>query len=63
MPRKHKHRKPVVEKACINCEHAQYIGEGDYVCDMCEYAVVLTDFTVPTDEYMICKGHQFKPNI
>ena len=42
-------------KRCENCQHCEYIGEGDYYCD-CTQSIVITDFTDSTEDYLGCHG-------
>ena len=46
-------------KCCENCEHCDYICEGDYYCDAIQ-EIVITDFTESTDDYMGCHGKHYK---
>ncbi len=47
------------KKACIDCDHCQYIGDGDYFCDE-HNEIVLTEHATPTDGYMCCRGRDFE---
>ena len=40
---------------CQECDGLQYIGEGDYCCMKDAPKVVLTEFRIPTDDYMWCR--------
>lgn len=46
--------------SCHECEHCEYVGEGDYVCDQ-DYSIVLTDWNTPTEDYLHCEGEDFVP--
>lgn len=56
----------VINTCCdpMKCDHCQYIGEGDFICDKCDYTLVVADF-VPTSDYMICmnKSHMPRRNV
>ena len=44
--------------SCESCEECEYICEGDFACldnRFNEPDVVLTDFSIPTKDYMRCK--------
>lgn len=43
---------------CENCVYCNYIGEGDYYCDMIQ-EIVITDFNESTDDYRGCGGKHF----
>lgn len=43
---------------CNNCEHCQYLGEGDHWCD--ETDEIVLDAWEPTDKFMCCGGKHFK---
>lgn len=47
-------------KNCYDCDHCQYIGEGDYICDVdiTEAVVVVEDWS-PTEDYYYCGGKEF----
>lgn len=52
--KKHKRR----QYRCENCPDCLYIGEGDYLCDsnrLDEPAIVLTEFSSPTTDYLRCR--------
>lgn len=52
--KKHKRR----QYCCENCPDCLYIGEGDYLCDndrLDEPAIVLTEFSSPTTDYLRCR--------
>jgi hypothetical protein len=53
--RKHKERKTV--KACFECDHCIYCGEGDHLCD--EYEEMVTVDWEPTDYFYRCCGTKF----
>lgn len=53
-----KKKKKNQPKACINCEHCIYLGEGGHVCDI-TYDTVLEDW-IPTEYYMECGGRQYE---
>lgn len=56
---KRKHKKPDLERNCYNCDHCQYICEGDYICDF-NQDIVIADWE-PTGNFNSCKGRKFKP--
>lgn len=41
--------------SCQNCDECQYIGEGDYACMKDVPKIVLTEFGIPTGDYMWCR--------
>ena len=54
-------RNKVKKICCENCSECVYICEGDFICTDDNFEnpeIVLTDFSVPTDEYMRCKNKE-----
>jgi hypothetical protein len=55
-----KNRKPLTEHInCHHCEHAVYIGDGDYICDMSN-DIIMIDWGTPTEDYYQCDGKDFE---
>ncbi len=53
--KKHNKRKRICGDLCPDC---LYIGEGDYLCDSDRFdepAIVLTEFSSPTTDYLRCR--------
>jgi len=44
-----------MNKICHDCDHCQYIGEGDSICDVEPGNIVLEDF-LPGEDFMCCDG-------
>lgn len=57
MSKKRKSKRQI--KDCQNCANCIYICEGDYYCDEAN-AIILTDFTNPTEHYFKCKGERWE---
>ena len=47
--------KPV--KCCFECDHCQYIGEGDHICDV-NMEIIVCEWE-PTDMFYHCGGKEF----
>lgn len=47
-------------KCCLTCDHCVYIGEGDYICDVDEPTLVLSDWK-PTDMFNCCNECDWEP--
>ena len=56
--RRHRRKHPELNRNCYNCNHCQYIGEGDYICDMSN-DIVIADWQ-PSEDYNSCKGKEFE---
>lgn len=47
-------------KMCENCVNCQYIGEGDFICDLdSPPCLVMSDFC-PTEDFMYCGGADYE---
>lgn len=46
------------KRNCFNCDHAEYVGEGAYWCDVCD-KIVITDFADVTDHFYACDGNSY----
>jgi hypothetical protein len=44
-------------KYCQECDECLYFGEGDYACTLEEPKIVLTEHSVPTDDFGWCNTH------
>jgi hypothetical protein len=45
--------------SCFDCDNANYICEGDFLCDI-DDTVVIADW-VPTEHYCKCGGKHYEP--
>ena len=36
------------------CDHCQYIGDGDFICD--EHSVIVIESWDPTENYLCCRS-------
>lgn len=45
--------------SCFDCDNANYICEGDFLCDI-DDTVVISDW-VPTKDYFKCSGRHYEP--
>lgn len=46
--------------SCLECDNANYICEGDFLCDIYDTVVVVSDWR-PTKDYYKCGGKHYKP--
>lgn len=56
--RRHRRKHPELNRNCYNCNHCQYIGEGDCICDMSN-DIVIADWE-PSEDFNSCKGKEFE---
>ena len=47
--------------SCLECEFANYICEGDFLCDKCDEPTIVVSDWRPTKDYYICGGKYYKP--
>ena len=56
MAKKRKRRQHYQEKPRM-CDHCQYIGDGDFICDDApEGPVIVVDGWEPTENYLRCRN-------
>lgn len=61
--KKHKHDSDECLGSCFDCAFANYICEGDFLCDAYDDIpppVVVSDWQ-PTENYCKCGGKRYKP--
>lgn len=58
---KKRNEKKSCEGSCFDCKNANYICEGDFLCDLLEQPLLVIENWVPTKNYFSCYGEHYEP--
>ena len=47
--------------SCFECDKANYICEGDFLCDAYDDSPIVISDWVPTSDYFKCGGKYYEP--